>query len=614
MLGKPKPARWLFASVIALSACAPAPEVATQALKLQQLPACAFAAATGLTVQALGDFPTRSAQLDPGRDALSLDSFPLDTHELRIEARFAHAPGKPTATGLLTLLPPLSARSVLLLPQGTPCVLGDPLAVALPGAAVVALPDGAVLIAGGQGTDGIALSSVLRLPAGAQLVEQVADGMLLRRAYATATAAGELVMIAGGAADDRGSAQDTYELFDSLSGQFVAARSRKLLSGPRMQHAAARLPDGRVLLVGGRAQPFGPALESAELIDVATGERLAITGRRALRDGRVAPQLLVLDSGDVLVVGGYDATGAAVTSVERFDPRARSFTRLALQLSNHAEVLASPLPGGRFAWFGCDAGKAPGCSLTLQLPSVGDFTSLALPLDFAARAPGGLSELQLLTLPDGRLLVTGREPSASVAHRAFVIDPSTAELSQRDATRVPSVLLRASDGTLVELDAFGASLRREESVSRYDSPSQDLLAAGGRWLALDTPSHWQRSSQGLRALSESARIDLVALRFVDVRAELDVDGVASVVWSAEPGTALADTTVTLDHGAVSAAGCKATLPTGQPLTLEHHGTQLQLGSSAGATLCTLRVAAGPIRLAFTANNTTLLKSLKVTRL
>ncbi len=624
MRGTPKLAQRRFRSTVWLAtllvllalvaACAPSPEVSTLALSLHQLPSCALGSASGLSLQALGDFPSQSERLDPALGTLSLDSFPLQTRELKIEASFAHGTGKPTASGRVSLLPPLMPRSVLLLPQSTACVLGDPLAVAPAGSVAAALADGGVLIAGGLGSDSIALSSVLLLPAGAQLVQQVPDGMLLRRAYATATSVGELVVIAGGGADKSGSAQETYEIFDAISGKFSATLSKKLLTGPRMQHAAARLPDGRLLLVGGRAAPDGPLLHSAELLDPVTAERIAIMGNAGLVDGRLSPQLLVLDSGEVLVAGGYDTAGKSVTSVERFDPRTRSFRRLSLRLTAHSEALASELPGGRFAWLGCDTGKAAGCSLSLQLSTTQDFISVPVAIDFAGHTPAGLTELRMLTLADGRLFVTGSDPSATIAHRAFVIDPSTATISPRDAVRVPSSVLRTGDGTLLELDAFGASLRREDTASAYDSPSTNLLASGSPWVALDAPAHWQRDTTGLHALVVGSRLDLAALRFADLRVELDGQGSFTLGWSAEPGAGASDTHVSVSAGTLRAEGCNVALPKGATLVASRHGRSLQLSSSTGAALCSTSLPAGALRLWLSAEPGAQLRRLTATRL
>jgi hypothetical protein len=82
----------------------------------------------------------------------------------------------------------------------------------------------------------------------------------------------------------------------------------------RADHTATLLLDGRVLIAGGWGQ--GGTLGDAEIYDPAAGRRTAIEGA-APRDGHTATLLL---DGRVLFVGGSDAASAQL-----FDPRSSSF-------------------------------------------------------------------------------------------------------------------------------------------------------------------------------------------------------------------------------------------------------------------------------------------------
>ncbi|MBK8482130.1 MAG: hypothetical protein IPL40_13345 [Proteobacteria bacterium] len=112
----------------------------------------------------------------------------------------------------------------------------------------------------------------------------------------------------------------TIESFDPVSGQFTPLQVE--LSSARFLQQAALLDSGDVLLSGG----FAPAQvgDATIFVAVKTVERLR-DGRIAalpdLHEGRGAHGQLLLPSGQVAVFGGIGSEGAPLLSVERFDPR-----------------------------------------------------------------------------------------------------------------------------------------------------------------------------------------------------------------------------------------------------------------------------------------------------
>jgi hypothetical protein len=128
---------------------------------------------------------------------------------------------------------------------------------------------------------------------------------------------------------------------------------------PRTGHAAVRLLDGRVLIVGGTALgPLGPRdpvtgqwptglLASAELWDPTTG-RFSATGR--MTTARENATATLLDDGRVLIAGGTtDEPGGTVTglaSAELYDPRrdVQSHRSDALR-TEHLPLPSGCLPG-----------------------------------------------------------------------------------------------------------------------------------------------------------------------------------------------------------------------------------------------------------------------------
>jgi hypothetical protein len=87
------------------------------------------------------------------------------------------------------------------------------------------------------------------------------------------------------------------------------------MTTPRIFHAAARLPDGKVLVAGGHTgSPV--SLSSAEIYDPATGLWRATGSMAAPRAG---PTLTLLPNGKVLAAGGFDGNNA-LCSAELYDP------------------------------------------------------------------------------------------------------------------------------------------------------------------------------------------------------------------------------------------------------------------------------------------------------
>jgi hypothetical protein len=570
-------------------ACAAPAQVEHVQLVLRELEGCSLASPNSIEVRALGDFPSQSAPLHDG--STDFDSFPLDTREL--ELRAGDATQRAAGRYLFTHAP--SAQPVWVLPAGRSCPLGDPYARALEGAAVAALPTGGLLITGGVDEAGQVRSEAITLAPGAALVQSVAGGMLLRRAYASATSVAAWVVIAGGTGDLRGGgAHYTYEVFDSVSGGFAGARSGQLQEGPRMQHAALALEDGRVLLVGGRAEPSGPPLASAESFDPATGTHAAISGSRGLSDARIAPQLLRLDSGSVVVLGGSDANGATLGSVERLELEPARFTPVPIALPQRRELVAAALPGARIAWLGCDIGAAAGCELGLLLEDAGEFVREDVALDFAGVAPHGLSDLRLVALESGRLLLTASDRSdANTRRRAFVIDLNVPSLTPVEASRVPSQLIVLRTGQVAELDTLGASLREYESLSDYESPQGNLVTEQLALLSLDAPSHWSHDADTLAGRVLGARLDVPKLRFEALQVELDVVGDASLSFVTDAGERFG---AELRGGQLLSQGCTAVLPEAAQLVATLDAEHLSLRSGAGMSLCEVSRPVGRVRV------------------
>jgi len=117
---------------------------------------------------------------------------------------------------------------------------------------------------------------------------------------------------------------------------------------PRISHTATLLPDGKVLIAGGRRCDAGGCsfdlLSSAELFDPVT-ESFSATGSMSF--ARKDHTATLLNNGTVLVTGGGKSGGGDYRTAEVFDPATGIFTRVADMAQGRLQHTASLLADGR---------------------------------------------------------------------------------------------------------------------------------------------------------------------------------------------------------------------------------------------------------------------------
>jgi hypothetical protein len=211
------------------------------------------------------------------------------------------------------------------------------------------LADGRVLVVGGATNVGSSITTTTVTLASAEIYDPgtgtfaPAGTMASPRAGHTATVlpSGK-VLITGGQNDQ--TAQATAELYDPQTNSFTATGS---MAAPRAGHTATLLINGKVLVAGGATGKalypgvISPAVApqtTAELYDPLTGQFVATA---SMAYGRIAHTATVLPNGTVLISGGFKDYSLSVgyesyNSTEIYDPASGSF------------ISTTPMSTGRF--------------------------------------------------------------------------------------------------------------------------------------------------------------------------------------------------------------------------------------------------------------------------
>jgi hypothetical protein len=220
---------------------------------------------------------------------------------------------------------------------------------------------------------------------------------------------------------------------------------------PRSHHAAALLPDGRVLLAGGEG-PTGAPVDEAELLDVSSP---ASAPAGAVGEAWWSPQLVVLPGGAAVLHSAslFPAAG----TVLRFDPATGAFSPLAT-VGALGWVRSFALADGRVLLLsGGQHALTPSAILD---PATGALS----PTGATLRVMAGFEAVALL---DGRILVLdGASP-------AQVFDPTTGAFS---FTGDPVATGRAGRATRL---AGGEVLVSGATSMRWDPATGAFRETGG---------------------------------------------------------------------------------------------------------------------------------------
>jgi trimeric autotransporter adhesin len=301
--------------------------------------------------------------------------------------------------------------------------LVGPMKVARGSHTVTLLSDGEVLVAGG--TACIAgkcsyLSSVELYNPGTQQFTAAGTMTVARTGHTATLLADGTVLFAGGT---NPGVLANAEVYDPVHGTFTAVSN---MTSARYLHSATLLNSGKVLITGGRGCADecddNNASLSAELYDPATH---AFTATGSLNEGRILHTSSLLPNGSVLVAGGRSCVGdcegdRTLQDTEIYDPVAGTFSVGPALLAARAGHKAVMLSNGELLLYGGTAcSRRQGCAYlnTGEVLVSGAFTS-------AGTGPVAGANLVAAALPGSQVLIAGGRVRGTIANGAELFSPN----------------------------------------------------------------------------------------------------------------------------------------------------------------------------------------------
>jgi hypothetical protein len=303
------------------------------------------------------------------------------------------------------------------------------------------LPNGTVLVVGGYGyTNGIPVSQ------GSEIYDPVtstwagAGGLFPTPAEHTATLLPNgTVLVAGGRDDVTGFALANAQIYDPVANSWTATGS---MTTARADHTATLLPNGTVLVAGG----IGSEPASAEIYDPSAGTWTATGSMSAARYRHTAT---LLPNGTVLVAGGIDFGILSLASAEIYDPSAGTWTATGSMSTGRFVDTATLLPNGTVLVAGGElqAGVPPLASAEIYDPGTGNWTlTESMSTGRAVYTATLLSNGTVLAAGGDAILSSGPTASAEIYNSGTGIWTLTGSMSTGRAEHTATLL---SNGTVL---------------------------------------------------------------------------------------------------------------------------------------------------------------------
>jgi hypothetical protein len=264
----------------------------------------------------------------------------------------------------------------------------------------------------GQPTDALIPEPAIGQSASASF-QTTGSMAIIRMAHAAVLLPNGMVLMAGGRTTGAPHTASA-ELYNPISGTFTPTGS---MTAPRDNFSATLLSNGKVFVAGGTRIDTTSNTRLAELYDPSTG---TFTPTGNLGTPRTGATTTLLQNGRVLLAGGYDNSGGVLSSAEIYDPGTGTFTPTGSMGETRLEHVALLLPSGLVLVLG---GRTNTVSATAELydPAAGAFVPtgrMTVPRSFPTAT----------LLRNGKVLIAGGIASYSpyvVLSTAEIYDPAT---------------------------------------------------------------------------------------------------------------------------------------------------------------------------------------------
>jgi WD40 repeat protein len=263
----------------------------------------------------------------------------------------------------------------------------------------------------------------------------------------------------------------SVEVFNPGTGKFVRNGS---LTEPRTDGKALLLNDGRVLVSGGNGQ-YGSYLNTIELYNPAKGSSVVVKPPADIDKLPGNSTVVLLTDGKVLVVGGSpdnDTSSSNATII--FDPASGAFSKGPLLAEAREGATATLLYDGRVLV----VGGYHNVNNYGYPNDNAELIDLSHPVSESSSKPVSLDPASSTQLFDGRVLVAGGGPDASGAcltpNVPEVFDPRTAKFTPVGPMSTPrsgSAAIKIKDGRVLLFSAMDSSCVDKGTVEAFDPDS-----------------------------------------------------------------------------------------------------------------------------------------------
>src|SRR5580692_2923636 len=235
------------------------------------------------------------------------------------------------------------------------------------------------------------------------------------------------------------------------------------LNTARANHAAAMLPNGQALIVGGIGAS-GKSLTSAEIFSLSSNTSTTLpTGLSLGVSGLTAT---VLNDNTVLLTGGFTSTGVSVANASLYDPSSSTFIKLPAMKNARSHHTATLLSDGRVL-------IAAGRYSSVQLPTMEIFDPATRTFAITGQLKYARQDHTATLLSDGTVLIAGGAGSSGPLSSAEIFDPVTGKVTQTGSlsqarTRATASTLYNFDGTVLIEGGNGAGGVDLNTAGEYD--------------------------------------------------------------------------------------------------------------------------------------------------